>query len=241
MDRTKKTAASRIADVAVILISLLILFGGFLGVRVYQANPQRNAYDLAVGIFEDAHKEVDALRSTAEPLLDNCAERSGEAEACDALQAAYDASIFDEPKKLSRVTLPGTYEKETLYITEQTERARAVRDGLQTNIDTVGAGVEVTLERKVGPQRAQMRESAKVAASEISACQDVVDNSAGKVDDSIRSQAQAAIGSLQELVDEAEKLQSDNPEDYSLLNTQLRAGIANVTHWAYRVNNAYRG
>ena len=55
MDSPEKTTASRIADVVVWLVSLLILFGGFLGWRVYQANPQRNAYDLAVGIFDDAY------------------------------------------------------------------------------------------------------------------------------------------------------------------------------------------
>lgn len=239
MDKPEKTTASRIGDIVVLLISLLILCGGFLAWRVYQANPQRNAYDLAVGIFDDTYKEVETLRGEAEPLLDNCAARSGNAAACEALQASYDASNLDGPKKLSRITSASTYEAETARVTEQTELARAVRDDLRANVETVSTAVEAVLEHKVGSVRAQMRESAKNAASEISACQDVVNNSAGKVNDSIRSQAQAAIDSLQQLVDQAEAIDSENPEDYSALNTQLREGIANVTHWAYQVNNAY--
>lgn len=241
MAQEDKTTASRIADVVVMLIALLILCGGFLAWKVYQANPQRNAYDLAVGIFSEVHKEVESLRSKAEPLLDNCAERSGDAAACEALQVSYNASNFDEPKKLSRITSAGTYETETVRVTEQTELARAAKDDLHKQVEAVNAAVEAALEKKIGGVRAQMRESAKVAGSEIAACQDVVNNSAGKVSDDIRSQAQAAIDSLQVLVDKADAMNSENPEDYTALNTQLREGIANVTSWAYNVNNAYWG
>lgn len=241
MDKPEKTAASRVADVVVMLISLLILCGGFLAWRVYQANPQRNAYDLAVGIFDDTYTEVEDLRGKAEPLLDNCAQRTGNAAACEALQAAYDASVFDKPKELSRITSSSTYEKESAHVQEQTELARAVRDDLRANVETVSAALETALEQKVGGVRAQMRELAKNATSEISACQDVVDNSAGKVSDDMRSQAQAAIDSLQKLVDQAETMTSENPEDYTALNGQLREGIEQVTYWINQVNIAYWG
>ncbi|MBR6459844.1 MAG: hypothetical protein IKS49_06810 [Actinomycetaceae bacterium] len=240
-EKAEKTAASRVADVVVMLISLLILCGGFLAWKVYQANPQRNAYDLAVGIFNETYKEVEDVRGKAEPLLDNCAERTGNAEACDTLQAVYDSSNLDEPKKLSRITSRSTYEAETARVTEQTELARAAKDDLNANVDTVRAALDAALEQKVGGVRAQMLESAKNATSEISACQDVVDNSAGKVSDDMRSQAQAAIDSLQGLVDKAEAMDSENPEDYTALNAELRTGIEQVTYWINQVNIAYWG
>lgn len=239
-EKVEKSATSRVADIVVMLISLVILAGGFLAWRVYEAAPERNAYDLAVGIFTDTTKEIDDLREKAGPLLDRCAERSGNAAACEALQAAYDASDFAEPKKLSRITSRSTYEKESAYLAEQTELARATCDDLRTQVETVSTAVEAVLEQKVGPVRSEMRELAKNATSEISACQDVVDHSADKVSAEMRGQAQEAIDSLQKLVDKANTMSSENPEDYTALNTQLRQGIEQVTHWIDQVNIAYQ-
>ena len=239
-EKAEKTTASRVADVVVLLISLLILLGGFLGWRVYQANPQRNAYDLAVGIFNDAYKEVEDLRAKAEPLLDNCAERSGNAEACAALQTAYDSSRFSKPKKLSRITAGSTYKKESARVTKQTELARAARDELRTHIETVTVSLEAMLEQKIGPQRDEMNRLAYQAESEISATQDLINKNEGHVDDSLRSQAQEAVNSLQKLVDQAHAMTSENPEDYNALNSQLLKEIEIVTNWNLNLNNYYR-
>lgn len=237
MDSSEKTLASRIADVVVLLISLLILLGGFLAWRVYQANPARDDYDLAVGIFNEITEEIDELRTQAEPLLDYCEKRSDNKTTCDALRSAYDDSVFEKPKELPRITAASTYEKETAFVTKQTEQARAVRDNLSELVTNLNSAIEATMEQKVGPQRAQLRETVTVASQELADCQAAINASEGKVDNSLREQAQKSIDDLQALIDKANALTSENPDDYTNLNTQIRMGLEEVTNWKLRAGS----
>lgn len=237
MVKTEKTVASRVADIIVLLISLLILLGGFLAWRVYQANPARNDYDLAVGIFTETAEELDELRTQAKPLLDYCEKHSDNKTTCDELRSVYDDSVFSKPKELPRITSTSTYEKETAFVTKQTEQARATRDNLSELVESMNRAIEATLEQKVGPQRAQLRETVALASQELADCQAAINSSAGKVDDSLREQAQKSIDNLQSLIDQANALTSENPEDYMNLNTQIRMGLEDVTNWKLRAGS----
>ena len=232
-EKAEKTAASRVADIVVMLISLLILLGGFLAWRVYQANPARNDYDLAVGIFTETADELDDLRTQAEPLLEYCENHSDNKTTCDELRKAYDASVFEKPKKLSRITSASTYKKETASVNERAEQARAARDNLSECVENMSLAIEATLEQKVGPQRAQLRETVEIVSIELADTQASIDASKGKADESLREQAQKAIDDFQALIDQANALTSENPEDYTNLNTQLRQKIDGVTNWKF--------
>ena len=114
MAQAEKTLGSRIADVVVLLISLVILMLGFIAWKVYEAGPARNAYDVAVEAFNEAAAQVTEARDGAASVLDNCAERSGLADECAALQQAYDATAtIAKPEAFGRITSKASYEKAT--------------------------------------------------------------------------------------------------------------------------------
>lgn len=238
MADSSKTTASRVADVVVLIISLVILMLGFIAWRVYAASPQRNAYDMAVAIHKETASEVATAREGAASILTDCAARSGMDEACAALQTAYDATAtIVEPPTLSRLTSATAYVKETEAVEASNTQLSEALAAFEDNTVPVQEAILVRIIEKVGPVRDPMLEAARIAQGEVNACQDVINSTEGQVtNESVRTQAQEAVDSLQNLINQSNVLLSENPDDYTALTAQIHDGVAQVTNWINQVN-----
>ena len=238
MADSHKTVASRIGDVVVLLISVAILAAGYVAWKVYEAGPARNAYDMAAGVYEETVQNVGPVRQSAESVIENCAARSGLEAQCAALQAAYDATASMEPaKKFSRLTSKDTFAKETEALEARNAELNQAIGAFQDNTAAIQEAILARIIEKVGPARNPMLEQVKIAEGQIDTCRDVLAGTEGQfVDASVRQGAQASIDSLQGLVDQANALLSENPEDYTALAGQLSSQTAQLTDWTNQVN-----
>lgn len=236
-EEAQRSAANKIGDVIVLIISLAILVAGFLAWKVYAATDARNAYDVAVGAYTETHEELSAARENAAPLLDNCAERSGLADQCAALQAASEGASFSAPAQMSRLASAQAYTKAASDLNEETSQAAQALAALEENTAPVHEAIVQRIAEKMAPVREPMLEAAKMAAGEITACQDVINSATGQVtNESVLTGAQEAVEQLRGLVNEANNLLTENSEDYTSLTARLNEGTTVVTDWTNQVN-----
>lgn len=234
----EKTIAGRISDIIVLLISIGILALGFVAWKVYEAGPARNAYDVAVGAYDETAELVADAREDAASIIDNCAARSGLEAECAALASAYETtSAIYQPPTFDRLATKAAYEKATAETREQTATVSKALEALDKNTTPVQEAILARIAEKVAPVREPMLEAAKMAAGEANACQDVLNNTVDQyVNAATRESAQTAVNTLQELVTQADALLSENLDDYTTLTAQLTEGTEQVTYWTNEVN-----
>ena len=241
--KRKKTTKDYIADIVVLFVSLLIIAGGVLAWNVYQNLPVRNDYDLASASLADANKEIKALIADAQKYLDNCEERLEDVNTCKELTTSIDSFTGEEAPKLSRVQSESTFKTQTIKVQQQAVEAGELLSRLESTVKVAEEKLTAHLTRVVGKEREQLYVTIKQAQGEISALQDVIDQTEGKVlDNSRRENGQKEIDETQKLITEALEITTENKDDYIAMEKSIAAHIEPLTNWINKVNlshNAY--
>lgn len=230
-----------IGDVIVFAISIVILYGGWIAWKVWDAGVDRNDYELALETYNETKTDFDKVVSSLQKTVDKeCPIIGNEAEPCASALKALEAAKLEKPKTMPRWSDSDDYKAEAQRLRDDVDVMVGNVEKINSYIEPLKSKSAEALAAKVGPQLTALNESVKRAEGEIDACQHVLDMTEGKVaDESLRSNQATLIKQMQDQVDAAKAMRSLNPSDYANATAKLDSTVEEASNANVYLKEAY--